>query len=79
MISIAVRNWFQPIFTSMGSSRLLVTTLSFSMMNRNNILQQRFEGWIKVTLVMLITVSCTEKIDWELKYQKESLIVVEGS
>ncbi len=35
-------------------------------------------GCLEITLVMLTSVSCTEKIDWELKYQEESLIVVEG-
>ncbi len=47
-------------------------------MNKKNILHRNFKGCLKVALVMMITVSCTEKIDWELNYQEEVLIVVEG-
>ena len=47
-------------------------------MNKKNRLHPNFMGCLKVALVMLTSVSCTEKIDWDLKYQEESLIVVEG-
>ncbi len=34
--------------------------------------------YIMITLVSLLMLSCNEQLDWDLKYQEEDLLVVEG-